>query len=168
MTATDTADLHHVQAIISLGANLGDARSALNAATAALGELPHTRVLQSSSHYRTAPVEASGPDYINSVAIIETALDPQELLLSLQTIEFQHGRDRPYPNAPRTLDLDLLLYGDQEIDLPQLQVPHPRGHLRAFVLAPLQELMPDGLWPGHGRLEDLLPGLSDQRVDRLA
>lgn len=168
MTATETAGLPQVQAIISLGANLGDARSALSAATVALGELPQTRLLQTSSHYRTAPVEASGPDYINSVVIIETALDPQELLLSLQTIEFQHGRERPYPDAPRTLDLDLLLYGEQRIDLPELQVPHPRGHLRAFVLAPLLELLPQGVWPGHGRLEDLLPGLSDQRIARLA
>ena len=131
-----------VTAYVALGANLGDARATVNAAIEALDHLPQTRLLRASSLYRTAPWEASGPDFINAVAAIETALGAHELLRALQALELQAGRERPYRNAPRTLDLDLLLYGDAIIDSPELIVPHPRLRERAFVLLPLAEIAP--------------------------
>src|SRR5580765_132448 len=100
------------RAYIGLGANLGDARAALSSAVDALAALPHTRLVALSSLYRTAPIDSSGPDYLNAVAALDTALDPDALLAALQAIEQGHGRERPYRNAPRTLDLDLLLHGD--------------------------------------------------------
>ena len=131
-----------VTAYVALGANLGDARATVNAAIEALDHLPQTRLLRASSLYRTAPWEASGPDFINAVAAVETALGAHELLRALQALELQAGRERPYRNAPRTLDLDLLLYGDAIIDSPELIVPHPRLRERAFVLLPLAEIAP--------------------------
>jgi len=132
-----------VTAYVALGANLGDARATVNAAIEALGRLPQTRLLRASSLYRTAPWEASGPDFINAVAAVETALGAHELLRALQALELQAGRERPYRNAPRTLDLDLLLYGTAIIDQPELVVPHPRMAERAFVLVPLAEIAPE-------------------------
>ncbi|MEJ5991099.1 2-amino-4-hydroxy-6-hydroxymethyldihydropteridine diphosphokinase [Ramlibacter sp. PS3R-8] len=131
-----------VVAFVGLGANLGDAPQALQDAIAALGQLPSTRVVQSSRIYRSAPVDASGPDYFNAVAQLETALDAPGLLRHLQAIEQAAGRERPYHHAPRTLDLDLLLYGSARIDSARLTVPHPRLRERAFVLLPLRELAP--------------------------
>ena len=156
------------RAFIGLGANLGDTRATLRAAFAALAALPRTRLKARSSLYRTAPIDASGPDYLNAVALIETGLDAHELLVHLQEIERQHGRDRPHANAPRTLDLDLLLYADARIETPALCVPHPRLHTRAFVLAPLAELAPSLAIPGRGRVADLLAGVAAQRIERLA
>ncbi|WP_404299532.1 2-amino-4-hydroxy-6-hydroxymethyldihydropteridine diphosphokinase [Alicycliphilus denitrificans] len=127
---------------IGLGANLGDARAALRAAVRAMAALPGTRVLRVSSLYRSAPVDAGGPDYLNAVAELETTLAPLDLLHALQAIEQAAGRERPYRNAPRTLDLDLLLYGAQQLDGAELTVPHPRMGERAFVLLPLAELAP--------------------------
>ena len=131
-----------VLAHVALGANLGDARATVRDAIAALDRLPQTRLLRASALYRSAPWEASGPDFINAVAAIETGLDAHELLQALQALELQAGRERPYRNAPRTLDLDLLLYGDAVIDSPELVVPHPRLRERAFVLLPLAEIAP--------------------------
>jgi 2-amino-4-hydroxy-6-hydroxymethyldihydropteridine diphosphokinase len=131
-----------VRAFVALGANLGDAQATLRFALNELGRLPQTTLVQSSSFYRTAPVESSGPDYINAVAELRTTLGPYELLAALQRIEQLAGRERPYRNAPRTLDLDLLLYGELQQDDPVLTLPHPRMYERAFVLVPLAEIAP--------------------------
>jgi 2-amino-4-hydroxy-6-hydroxymethyldihydropteridine diphosphokinase len=156
-----------VTAYIGLGANLGDARAALDDALHRLGALPDTRLVAHSSVYRTAPIDSSGPDYLNAVAEISTRLPAHDLLAQLQAIELAHGRERPYRNAPRTLDLDLLLYGDTTIATARLSVPHPRLHERAFVLAPLAEMAPGLVIAGHGPVEDCLRLVADQRIDRL-
>lgn len=150
-----------VTAYIALGANLGDPAQALRDALSTLGTVPGIRVVCSSSFYRTAPVDSSGPDYFNAVAEVSTTLTAPALLDALQAIEQQAGRERPYHNAPRTLDLDLLLYGDARIDSSRLTVPHPRMHERAFVLVPLREIAPD-------RVSALqLQGVADQAVERV-
>lgn len=128
---------------VALGANLGDAQATVLQAINALARLPGTRLLRASSLYRTTPFEASGPDFINAVAAISTRLSAPELLLCLQQLEHDQGRQRPFRNAPRTLDLDILLYGDAVINTPDLQVPHPRMGQRAFVLVPLAEIAPE-------------------------
>ncbi len=132
-----------VAAFVALGANLGDAAQALRDALVALAAHPGIRVRRASSLYRTAPIESSGPDYLNAVAEIATTLTAPALLDALQAIEHAAGRERPYRNAPRTLDLDLLLYGDGRIDSHRLTVPHPRMWERAFVLVPLAEIASD-------------------------
>jgi len=133
---------------IGLGANLGEsAPRTVERAIAALGQLPHTRLLARSSLYRSAPVKADGPDYYNAVATLRTALPPLALLDALQALERAHGRTRPYPNAPRTLDLDILLWEHTRITLARLTVPHPRMYERAFVLRPLAEVAPDRVTP---------------------
>jgi 2-amino-4-hydroxy-6-hydroxymethyldihydropteridine diphosphokinase len=131
-----------VTAYVGLGANLGDPVDALRAALLALAQLPSTRLVRQSSFYRSAPVDAGGPDFINAVAELATGLDAQSLLQRLQALEQGAGRERPYRNAPRTLDLDLLLYGSARISSPRLTVPHPRMRERAFVLRPLAEIAP--------------------------
>jgi 2-amino-4-hydroxy-6-hydroxymethyldihydropteridine diphosphokinase len=131
-----------VSAWIGLGANLGDARATLRSAVQAMAALPGTRVLRASSLYRSAPVDANGPDYLNAVVELDTTLAPLDLLHALQAIEQGAGRERPYRNAPRTLDLDLLLYHEQRLNGAELTVPHPRMYERAFVLLPLAELAP--------------------------
>ena len=150
-----------VTAYIALGANLGDARAAVRAALQALDALPHTRVLARSSLYRTAPVDAQGPDFINAVAAVATRLTAQALLQSLQQLELSAGRERPFPNAPRTLDLDLLAYGDARIDSSALTVPHPRMAQRAFVLVPLAQIAPDLVSAQQ------LAAVAGQRIERL-
>lgn len=149
-----------VTAYVALGANLGDAAKALREALAALNALPGVRLRRASSLYRTAPVDASGPDYLNAVAEIATTLSAPALLDALQAIEQVAGRERPYRNAPRTLDLDLLLYGDARIDSTRLTVPHPRMGERAFVLVPLAEIAPQrvGL--------DALRAVANQRIEK--
>jgi 2-amino-4-hydroxy-6-hydroxymethyldihydropteridine diphosphokinase len=132
-----------VIAYVALGANLGKPAQAVCDAMNRISEMPGTSLTRHSSLYRTAPVEASGPDYINAVAEIHTRLCAPELLAQLQRLEDEVGRERPYPNAPRTLDLDLLLYGSATIQSDRLQVPHPRMNERAFVLVPLAEIAPD-------------------------
>lgn len=135
-----------VTAFVGLGGNLGDARAAVVWALAELGRLPATQLVRASSLYRSAPVDAGGPDYVNAVAKVATHLAPLDLLDRLQALELQAGRERPYVNAPRTLDLDVLLYADRTLDLPRLKLPHPRMWQRAFVLRPLSEIEP-GLVP---------------------
>ena len=135
-------DRDPVTACVGLGANLGEPVAAVRRALADLGELPHTRLAAASDLYRTAPHEALGPDFINAVAVVETSLTAPDLLAHLQSLEQAAGRERPWHHAPRTLDLDLLLYGDAWIDSPSLTVPHPRWTQRAFVLVPLAQLMP--------------------------
>jgi len=131
-----------VAACIGLGANLGEPVRTLQQALLALAGLPDTQLVRSSGFFRSAPVDAGGPDFINAVAVVETRLNAMELLAALQSIESAAGRERPYRHAPRTLDLDLLLYGSAHIDSPALTVPHPRLRERAFVLLPLAEVMP--------------------------
>ncbi len=153
-----------MRAFIGLGANLGDAEAALDAAVLALSATAKTRVLMRSKTYRSEPIDAKGPDYLNAVVELETTLAADALLRQLQQIERSHGRERPYRNAPRTLDLDLLLYGDHVINTADLTVPHPRLHERAFVLLPLHELAPSLQIPLRGRVSDLLPSVSHQRI----
>jgi 2-amino-4-hydroxy-6-hydroxymethyldihydropteridine diphosphokinase len=131
-----------IDAYVGLGANLGDSRRQLESAILSLTHLPHTLLVAHSSFYRSAPFEADGPDYVNAVVHIQTRLNACELLAAFQNIENLSGRVRPYPNAPRTLDIDLLLYGAGTIQSSVLQVPHPRMKERAFVLMPLREIAP--------------------------
>jgi 2-amino-4-hydroxy-6-hydroxymethyldihydropteridine diphosphokinase len=154
-------------AYIGLGANLGEARSVLAAAYAELQQLPQTRRHRCSPWFRTAPIDSSGPYYLNAVACFDTTLSPQALLEELQRIESAHGRERPYRNAPRTLDLDVLLYGEQSIATPTLSVPHPRMHERAFVLQPLAALAPEAVIPGRGPVSGLLPSVAGQTIERV-
>jgi 2-amino-4-hydroxy-6-hydroxymethyldihydropteridine diphosphokinase len=152
---------------VGLGANLGDARATLERAMGALGALAGTRVVARSRLYRSAPVDAAGPDFVNAVAELCTALEPEPLLAALQALERQAGRERPYWNAPRTLDLDLLLHGSRRLSTPALTLPHPRLHERAFVLRPLAELAPGLQLPGLGPLEDFLASSAGQRCEPL-
>jgi 2-amino-4-hydroxy-6-hydroxymethyldihydropteridine diphosphokinase len=154
-------------AFVGIGANLGDARGTVVDALARLGMQTGCRLMASSSLWRTAPIDSSGDDYINAVALLDTDLDAHVLLATLHAIETAHGRERPYRNAPRTLDLDLLLYGDEVINTPALTVPHPRMHERAFVLAPLLEVAPDAVIPGRGRAADCLPDVAGQAIARI-
>ena len=154
-------------AYIGLGSNLGDSRAAIEGAVAALSGLESTLALRSSSLYRTESIGAVGPDYLNAVAELRTRSDPVDLLAALQQIESAHARTRSYLNAPRTLDLDLLLYGDRVLATSTLTVPHPRLHERAFVLLPLLELAPALVIPGRGRADALLASVAAQRVDKL-
>lgn len=157
-----------VTAFIGLGGNLGDPRAAIAHACAALDALPGTQLVARSHDYRSAPVGVTGqPDFINAVARVDTALAASDLLAALLQIESDVGRTRDYHMSPRTLDLDLLLYGQQRIDAPHLHVPHPRMQLRAFVLKPLAELAPDLHIPDAGTVADLLAGVSDQAIARL-
>jgi 2-amino-4-hydroxy-6-hydroxymethyldihydropteridine diphosphokinase len=140
-----------VTAYIGLGANLGDSLSALGLAVQQLDFSPGISVAACSSYYRTAPVDSSGPDYTNAVVAIRTTLSAPELLLCLQGIEAGAGRERPYRNAPRTLDLDILLYGDAQVSSTTLEIPHPRMWQRAFVLLPLAEIAPQCVTMAHLR-----------------
>jgi 2-amino-4-hydroxy-6-hydroxymethyldihydropteridine diphosphokinase len=156
-----------VQAFVGIGANLGDAPATVLAAIAALARLPKCRVVSASPLYRSAPVDASGPDFFNAVVCLETPLSPRDLLMALQGIEQDFGRQRPYRHAPRTLDLDLLLMGDVVLGTEVLTLPHPRLHQRAFVLRPLLDLAPGLAAPGLGPLSAWLSGVADQRIERV-
>ena len=151
-----------VTAFVGLGANLGDARQAVHQALIDLAHLPHSELLAASRLYRSAPVAAAGPDFVNAVAELRTSLSAPALLDALQTLEHAAGRQRPYPNAPRTLDLDLLLYGEARIDSARLTVPHPRWCQRAFVLRPLAELAPQRVSAA------LLHAVADQACEPIA
>ncbi|MEO8387406.1 2-amino-4-hydroxy-6-hydroxymethyldihydropteridine diphosphokinase [Polaromonas sp.] len=158
-----------VRAYVALGANLGDAAAALRQAVEAMSQLPLTQVRQSSSLYKTAPLDtdaseasaAPGDDYLNAVVKLETGLTAPALLDHLQHIEQQAGRERPYRNAPRTLDLDLLLYGSARIESERLTLPHPRMAQRAFVLVPLAEIAPELVSAAQ------LAAVAQQRIERL-
>lgn len=152
------------RAYVGIGANLGDARASV---LSAIERLRALGPLRASSLYRTAPIDAQGPDFINAVAEIDSPLAPPALLAALQAIEAEFGRQRPYRHAPRTLDLDLLLVGDIEVSTPDFTLPHPRLHQRAFVLRPLLELAPDLRLPRLGLLADHLPATADQPIERL-
>ena len=133
-----------------------------------LAHLPSSRLLTDSSLYRSAPVgKLDQPDFINAVALIETALTPHDLLKSLLEIEHHHGRVREYRNGPRTLDLDILLYDDLQCNDAHLTLPHPRMHQRAFVLQPLCEIAPDCRLPGRGAVAELLRECSGQQLERI-
>ena len=144
-------------AYVALGANLENPAMQIRRAMQELEQVTDTRVTAQSSLYRTVPVGfLDQPDFVNAVARVETRLSPRAMLEALLAIENLHGRRRAQPNAPRTLDLDLLLYGSQVIDEPGLQVPHPRLHQRGFVLVPLAEIAADAMVPGRGRVGELL------------
>ncbi len=154
-------------AYVGLGANLDEPRRQLEQALAELAGLPETRLLRRSSFYRTRPIGyAEQADFVNAVAQLETALAAEPLLAELHAIEARHGRERSFANAPRTLDLDLLLHGNAVICTENLKLPHPRMHERAFVLAPLVEIAPDVAVPGRGLARDLLAACTAQRVER--
>jgi len=156
------------RAYIGLGSNLEQPQQQVSAAMSALGELPDTRLLARSSLYHSAPVGyADQPDFINAAALVETALTPQMLLQALLALEQQLGRVRTFLNAPRTLDLDILLYDDLVIADTNLVVPHPRMHERAFVLLPLAELAAGLQIPGKGSVSEWLHRCGDQSVQRL-
>jgi 2-amino-4-hydroxy-6-hydroxymethyldihydropteridine diphosphokinase len=152
---------------VGLGANLGDARATVRAAIKSLGTMPQTTLVAASSLYSSTPVDAAGPDYINAVAELRTELEPEALLGQLHALEQSFGRQRSYHHAPRTLDLDLLLFGERRIAEPALKVPHPRLHLRAFVLAPLAELAPSLALPDGRPVAQALSVLADQGIERI-
>ena len=151
-----------VQAWVALGANLGDACASVRAAIEALGRLPQTQLLRASSLYRSAPWQAEGADFINAVAQVQTGLNAPELLRALQALEQAAGRERPWRNAPRTLDLDLLEYGSARIESESLTLPHPRLHERAFVLLPLADIAPERVSAAA------LARVAGQRIEKLA
>ncbi len=155
-------------AFVALGANLADPVHQVQAALDSLAHLQDCHLLRASSLYRTAPIDAAGqPDFINAVALVETTLSPRALLAALFDIEAQFDRRRDFRNAPRTLDLDLLLYDDLVLDSADLQLPHPRMHLRAFVLEPLLEIAPACTIPGRGTAAAWRPAVSTQAIDKL-
>lgn len=168
LAAQALAAVPRERACIGLGGNLGDVQAALVDAVRALDALPGTRVAAVSSLYRSAPVDAQGPDYLNAVAVLDTVLGPHELLRSLLTLEQRAGRERPHWHAPRTLDLDLLCHGDARLSTPTLSLPHPGLTQRAFVLLPLREAL-SGLAPLPAPASDPIPPLPDAtRIEELA
>lgn len=157
-----------IRAYVALGANLGHPAATVRAALAALSEIPESALIAASSLYRTAPLGLKHqPDFINAVAALDTALAPLALLEALFAIEARFGRSRGVKNAPRTLDLDLLLYGESRMNEARLTLPHPRMHERAFVLAPLAEIAPECSIPGHGGVSELLASCRGQDVARI-
>ena len=154
-------------AYIGVGANLGNALKTVRAAITEMKIMPETRVSAISSLYRSAPVDASGDDFINAVVRLDTTLPAQSLLEHLQHIERVFGRERSFRNAPRTLDLDLLIYDQTRTSTPSLELPHPRMSDRAFVLLPLLEISPDVQIPGKGAAKDYLATVNDQEIERL-
>lgn len=156
------------RAFVGIGANLGDPVARVREAITALAALPQTRLVASSSLYRTAPLGYTAQDdFVNAACLLETDLAPRALLDRLRAIEEAAGRERSFKNAPRTLDLDLLLYGGETIDEPALTVPHPRLHERAFALAPVVELDPVCVIPGRGLAREWLARAADQRIEKL-
>ena len=156
------------EAFVGLGANLDNPLQQVRQAISELDAIERTRVLAASSLYRSAPVGyADQPDFINAVAKVQTGLSPYELLDALHVIENRHGRRRSVRNAPRTLDLDLLLYGILSVDENALTLPHPRMHERAFVLLPLAEIAPGALVPGYASVSELLAKIDRSGVEKL-
>ncbi len=162
-------------AFIGLGSNLEDPLNQLRGAFAELDKLPGTRLVARSSLYRSAPIGwpdqsdlSSQPDFVNAVAKLATDLTPQVLLQALLYIEYQHGRERTFRNAPRTLDLDVLLYDDVQLHETGLTIPHPQMHKRAFVLRPLLEVAADVTIPGIGSAQQSLQACQNQILERIA
>ncbi len=151
-----------VTAFVALGANLGDPVKTLNWAMDALARSTHSRLINRSSLYKTEPIDSQGPDYVNAVVGLTTTLTAPALLEQLQMLEQLAGRERPYRNAPRTLDLDLLLYGAASLQSATLTVPHPRMFVRAFVLLPLSEIAPHAVTPAQ------LQTVKNQTIARLS
>jgi 2-amino-4-hydroxy-6-hydroxymethyldihydropteridine diphosphokinase len=157
------------RAYVALGSNLQDPEQQVLRAFEELNGLPQTGLVAKSALYRTAPVGYDNqPDFVNAAAEISTGLDPLALLRALLALETAHGRERPFPNAPRVLDLDLLFYDDLAMQEPELILPHPRLHERGFVLFPLADLAPELDVPGKGTVRELLAALPDQGVQRIA
>ena len=156
-------------AFIGLGSNLEDPRGQLLRAFAEIEMLPDTRLVARSSLYRSAPLGyPDQPEFVNAVAKIATALMPQALLQALLEIEHRHGRERIFRNAPRTLDMDVLLYDDKQLHEHGLTIPHSQMHLRAFVLQPLLEIAPDAGIPGIGRAAMAIEGCKDQVLEMIS
>jgi len=156
-----------IDAYIGIGANLGDALATVRKALTHLADLPQSTLIAQSALFRTAPIDAGGDDYINAVAHLQTGLTAEALLQALQGLELAFGRERPYQNAPRTLDLDILLYGANQIASATLTVPHPRLTERAFALIPLLQLDPFVKIPGKGAAHTFAPGVANQRISRI-
>ena len=155
-------------AYIALGSNLDNPKMQIQDAFAELDEIENTRLLQTSSLYASAPWGyANQPDFVNAVAAVETALAPRRLLDELLKIETWHGRERAFANAPRTLDLDIALYGDEIVEEESLKIPHPRMHERAFVLVPLAEIAPELVITGQGPIAKLLERCNDPSLKRI-
>jgi len=153
---------------VALGSNLGDPAQQIRSALRALAALPGTRLVRQSSFYRNPPEGGlSQPEFVNAAAQIETRAAPRELLDCLLEIERAHGRSRDFPNAPRTLDLDVILYGDQVVREPGLTIPHPRMLERPFVMVPLAEISPDAVVPGRGRVADLAAKLDAASLSKI-
>lgn len=152
---------------VGIGANLGDAKVTVGKAIDALAQLPDTTLVAQSAMFGSAPIDSTGDDYVNAVAELASSLSATDILQHLQAIELAHGRERPYRNAPRTLDLDLLMYGMEEISTINLQVPHPRMTERAFVLLPLLQLASNISIPGKGRAQDYVAAVAEQRIQEL-
>ncbi len=146
---------------MAFGANLGEAQATVHQAILDVGALATSQLVKASSLYASAPHEAAGPEFVNAVAMYDTDLPPLALLDALQNLEKTAGRERPYLNAPRTLDLDIIFYGDIALDSPRLTLPHPRWQKRAFVLVPLAEISPDKVSPA------LLSSVANQSVRRI-
>lgn len=157
-----------VAAYIGLGSNLGDAVEHIKRAIERLGTLPNTSLDLQSALYRSAPIDAAGDDFVNAVVRLQTGLPASDLLRELQQIENDFGRDRPYANAPRTLDLDILLYGEQRMASDTLVVPHPRMTRRAFVLIPLLQIDPFITIPGLGPAHAFVPDVVSQQIRKIA
>ena len=155
-------------AYIALGSNLQNPQQQVSTALGEIAALPQTTLIKASSFYRTVPVGYdSQPDFINAVAAVETGLAPVPLLQALLAIEQRQGRERPFPNAPRVLDLDLLLYGETLLHTPELTLPHPRMHARGFVMLPLAEIAPGLVIPGHGSAVEVAADCMNQGVEKL-
>jgi 2-amino-4-hydroxy-6-hydroxymethyldihydropteridine diphosphokinase len=155
-------------AYVALGSNLNDPDKQVRAGIEELAMIPDTRLSRSSSLYRSAPVGyRDQPDFTNAVARIETALTPRELLDALLAVEQRYGRVRDFPNAPRTLDLDIVLFGDSVVQEPGLTIPHPRMHERAFVLMPLAEIAPYVIVPGCGPVSELLARVNSSGLTKM-
>lgn len=154
-------------AYIGIGANLGNPEKQVRSAINRLATLSGVRLAGQSGLYRTTPIEADGEDYINAVVCLYTTSPPEMLLKQLQKIENEAGRQRPFRNAPRTLDLDILLYDNMQIQTPQLTLPHPKMAERAFVLVPLTEIAPDIAIPGKSKAKTCLKAVCHQPVSRL-
>jgi len=152
---------------VGIGSNLGNARDNVERAMRRLADIRDTQFVGQSDLFLTAPLEANGEDYVNAVVRIDTRLAASQLLQALQAIEQDFGRERPYPNAPRTLDLDLLLYGSQTVSTDTLTVPHPRLTQRAFVLIPLLQLDPLIVIPAHGPAHEFVPAVAGQPIRKI-